>query len=171
MSVPTASFSFIPLCLDLEMHHHMGRRPSGLRVARRLSQETTHMPFDTELFIAGPIEGPTHFSQFVPLLVDGWGTDFLERGCLSAHYRNACTEGDRVRAFVAPPLSAGDRCVRIWAEKADGAPVLTGTAKIGPDHEASELDGRMARLRPPERLLDHATLKESYAGYRDGREK
>lgn len=104
-------------------------------------------------FAAGPIEGPTHFSQFVPLLVDLWGTDFFARGCLSAHYQNVCTEGDRVRAFVARPVSDGDKCARIWAEKADGTPVLTGTATIGPDHQASELDGRMARLRPPERLL------------------
>ena len=115
-------------------------------------------------FAAGPIEGPTHFSQFVPLLVDVWGTGFLERGCLSAHYQNACTQGDRVRAFTARPLSDGDRCVRIWAEKADGTPVLTGTATIGPDHEASELDGRMARLRPPERLLILEDLRVGMKG-------
>lgn len=115
-------------------------------------------------FAAGPIEGPTHFSQFVPLLVDVWGTDFLERGCLSVHYQNVCTEGDRVRAFVARPRNDADRCLRIWAEKADGTPVLTGTATIGPDHEPSELDGRMARLRPPERLLILEDLRVGMKG-------
>lgn len=115
-------------------------------------------------FAAGPIEGPTHFSQFVPLLVDVWGTDFFERGCLSAHYQNVCTEGDRVRAFVARPRSASDRCLRIWAEKADGTPVLTGTATIGPDYVASELDVRMARLRPPEKLLILEDLRVGMKG-------
>ncbi|MHC4933312.1 MAG: hypothetical protein ACYTGV_14100, partial [Planctomycetota bacterium] len=84
-------------------------------------------------FAAGPIEGPTHFSQFVPLLVDLWGRRFLEQGCMSFHYQNVCTEGDRVRAFVTRPTGVGDHCLRVWAEKADGTPVLTGTASLGPD--------------------------------------
>ena len=41
-------------------------------------------------FQAGPIEGPTHFSQFVPLLVDLWGNQWLEQGCLSSHFLNMC---------------------------------------------------------------------------------
>jgi hypothetical protein len=115
-------------------------------------------------FAAGPIEGPTHFSQFVPLLVDVWGSDFLALGCLSAHFQNVCTEGDRVRAFVARPRGTDDRRVRIWAEKADGTPVLTGTATIGPDHAASELDARLGRLRPPERLLILEDLRVGMKG-------
>ncbi len=31
-------------------------------------------------FQAGPIEGPTHFSQFVPLLAELWGTAWFESG-------------------------------------------------------------------------------------------
>lgn len=100
-------------------------------------------------FVAGPIEGPTHFSQFVPLLVELWGDGFFEQGSLSVHYQNACTEGDRVRAFAQRPTDDDPRRVRIWAEKSDGTPVLTGTATLGPDHPASELDERVARLRPP----------------------
>ena len=114
-------------------------------------------------FAAGPIEGPTHFSQFVPLLTEIWGVEFLERGCLSAHYQNVCVEGDRVRAFAARP--EGDaRCVRIWAEKADGTPVLTGTATMGPEHPSSELDERMGRLRPPGDLLILADLEVGMKG-------
>jgi hypothetical protein len=104
-------------------------------------------------FAAGPIEGPTHFSQFVPLLFELWGQSFLERGCISFHYQNVCTEGDRVRAFVARPANDADRCLRLWAEKADGTSVLTGTATLGPDFAPSELDQRLGRLRPAERLL------------------
>ena len=105
---------------------------------------------------AGPIEGPTHFSQFVPLLQQIWGDAWLERGCLSSHFQNMCVEGDEVRAFAEVPAD-GSSSARIWAEKADATPVLMGTATLGDDSSDkfpdSELDQRMARLRPPERLL------------------
>lgn len=105
-------------------------------------------------FQAGPIEGPTHFSQFVPLLQEIWGDAWFERGCLSSHFQNVCVEGDEVRALVERP-AAGARHTRIWAEKADGTPVLTGTATLGEAGQfpPSELDERMGRLRPPERLI------------------
>ncbi len=54
-------------------------------------------------FRAGPIEGPTHFSLFPPLLYHIWGNAWFERGCLSAHYQNMVVEGDEVRAFVEIP--------------------------------------------------------------------
>jgi hypothetical protein len=53
------------------------------------------------LGLAGaPIEGPTHFSQFVPLLHEQFGDAWFERGCISAHYQNMVVEGEQVRAFV-----------------------------------------------------------------------
>ena len=115
-------------------------------------------------FAAGPIEGPPHFSQFVPLLVELWGTDFLERGSISSHYQNVCTEGDQVRAFAERPADADARCIRIWAEQADGTPVLTGTATLGPDFPPSELDQRMARLRAPGKLLILEDLRVGMKG-------
>ncbi len=101
-------------------------------------------------FSGAPIEGPTHFSQFDPLLYRLWGADWFSRGCISVHFQTMCVEGDEVRAFVATPgPAAGDsRLVRIWAEKRDGAQVLTGTASLGPDHPQTELDARRARLSP-----------------------
>ncbi|MCR9195930.1 MAG: hypothetical protein NXH88_14425, partial [Hyphomonas sp.] len=72
-------------------------------------------------FKAGPIEGPTHFSQFDPLLVRLWGQAWFERGCISCHYKNMVVEGEEVRAFVKPVSNARAEC---WAEKADGTPVL-----------------------------------------------
>ncbi len=95
----------------------------------------------------GPIEGPTHFSQFVPLLHDLWGPEWFETGCLSAHYRNMVVEGEQVRALVKRPAN-GETQVRIRAEKADGTEVLIGTASIRGDVESSEIAARMARLRP-----------------------
>src|SRR5262252_5775233 len=80
-------------------------------------------------FKGGTIEGPTHFSQFAPLCVAAWGDRWLAEGCLSAHYRNACYEGDKVRAFLAKPGSATQS--EIWMLREDGTEVLRGTASVG----------------------------------------
>ena len=114
-------------------------------------------------FRAGPIEGPTHFSQFPPLLARIWGQAWFERGCLSAHYLNMVVEGEEVRAFadIPPP---GATTTRVWAEKADGTPVLEASASLGPDHGATLLEQRMAKLRPPESLVILADLHVGMTG-------
>jgi hypothetical protein len=117
-------------------------------------------------FRAGPIEGPTHFSLFPPLLAHLWGKAWFERGCLSAHYQNMVVEGEQVRAFVALP-QAGATSTRAWAEKADGTPVLEASASLGPDHGQTLLQARLAALRPPERLIILADLKVGMTGAED----
>jgi hypothetical protein len=103
------------------------------------------------LGLAGaPIEGPTHFSQFDPLAVTVWGPAWFEHGCISSHFRTMVVEGEEV---VASLTTSVDGPARIEAHKADGTPVLTGTASIGPDHPPSELDGRLARLAAPGELF------------------
>ncbi|MCY3965114.1 MAG: hypothetical protein OXG83_08750 [Acidobacteria bacterium] len=111
----------------------------------------------------GPIEGPTHFSQFDPLLYGLWGKEWFETGCLSAHYRNMVIEGEHVRAYVEQP-KGGQTQVRIRAEKADGTEVLIGTASIGGDVESSEIATRMARLRPPGPLVIMRDLEVGMKG-------
>jgi len=119
---------------------------------------------------AGPIEGPTHFSQFDPLLFHVFGPAWFETGCISAHYQNMVVEGEEVRAFVEPPAASAQgpaaRFVRIRAEKRDGTPVLTGSASVGdatgqPPHE---LQQRMAKLRPATGLVIHRDLKVGQRG-------
>ena len=110
---------------------------------------------------AGPIEGPTHFSQFDPLLYQLYGQVWFETGCLSAHYQNMVVEGEEVRAFVVP-AGSGKQLARIWAEKRDGTPVLTGTASIGPVDgrgEATEIEQRIAKLRPSGPLVIYRDLR------------
>ncbi|MFT5201677.1 MAG: hypothetical protein ACI9C1_001055 [Candidatus Aldehydirespiratoraceae bacterium] len=102
-------------------------------------------------FTGAPIEGPTHFSQFVPLLAEIWGQEWFERGCFSSHYQNMVVEGEEVRAFVAIPAK-GATITRAWAEKADGTPVLEATASLGAT-DPTILDERRAKLRPPEQLV------------------
>ena len=119
-------------------------------------------------FRAGPIEGPTHFSQFPPLLAHLWGQAWFERGCLSAHYQTMVVEGEEVRAFaeVPPP---GAMATRVWAQKADATPVLEASASLGPDHGETLLERRMAQLRPPERLVILADLAVGMTGAHDER--
>ncbi len=117
-------------------------------------------------FSGAPIEGPTHFSQFVPLLYDIFGQAWFESGCISSHYRNMVVDGERVRAFAEIP-PAGKPICRIWAEKEDGTPVLSGTAGIGPDHCESELDRRRAKLRKPDQLVILSDLHVGMTGKND----
>lgn len=113
---------------------------------------------------AGPIEGPTHFSQFDPLLYRLFGRAWFETGCISAHYQTMVVEGEQVRAFVQLP-DAGVGFTRIWAEKRDGTPVLTGTASVGAEPgPPSEIQQRLARLRPPGPLVINRELRVGQQG-------
>jgi hypothetical protein len=116
-------------------------------------------------FKGGTIEGPTHFSQFAPLCVAAWGVRWLEQGCLSAHYRNPCFEGERVRAYVAKP-APGARQTSIWMQREDGVEILKGTASIGPDQSRTALDQRLTELRPPEQRV---ILRDVEVGMRSPR--
>ena len=115
-------------------------------------------------FKAGPIEGPTHFSLFPPLLEHIWGQAWFERGCLSAHYQTMVVEGEAVRAYAETP-PAGATTTRVWAEKADGTPVLEASASLG--QGPTLLDQRLAELRPPEPLVILADLKVGMTGAED----
>ena len=113
---------------------------------------------------AGPIEGPTHFSQFDPLLFQVFGGEWFKSGCISAHYQNMVVEGESVRAFVELPAPGGT-FVRLHAEKADGTPVLTGTASVGDAAQhPHELQQRIAKLRPPTGLVINRDLKVGQRG-------
>ncbi|HTZ71512.1 MAG TPA: hypothetical protein VMB71_12735 [Acetobacteraceae bacterium] len=114
-------------------------------------------------FRAAPIEGPTHFSLFPPLLAHIWGNAWFERGCISAHYQNMVVEGEEVRAFAHLPAE-GATTTRVWAEKSDGTPVLEASASIGPDDGETLLEQRLAALRPPGPLVILADLRVGMKG-------
>lgn len=103
-------------------------------------------------FSAGPIEGPTHFSQFAPLVNEIFGAAFLEQGCISAHYKNMVVQGEKVRAHA---TFDADRKLpaRLWAEKEDGTTVLEASASLGPDQGPTLLEERMKKLRSPGPLV------------------
>ena len=115
-------------------------------------------------FRAGPIEGPTHFSLFPPLMAHIWGQAWFETGCISSHYLNMVVEGEETRAYAEIP-PAGSAETRVWAEKADGTPVLEASAHISPGETL--LDKRMAKLRPPEKLVILADMHVGLRGAED----
>ncbi len=102
------------------------------------------------LGLAGaPIEGPTHFSQFDPLAFTAWGRRWFETGCISAHFKTMVVQGEQVTASL---HVLGDSVGRIDAAKADGTPVLTGTASVEP-HAETELGARLAGVGDPGELF------------------
>ncbi|PDT90460.1 hypothetical protein CO669_09760 [Bradyrhizobium sp. Y36] len=107
-------------------------------------------------FEGGTIEGPTHFSQFAPLGARLWGQAWFESGCLSAHYRSVCYEGEEVQAILSKPLPATRQC-QIQMVKRDGTEVLRGTASVGEPHAATALEARLGELKP---LTDPVILRD-----------
>jgi hypothetical protein len=116
-------------------------------------------------FKGGTIEGPTHFSQFAPLCAALWGARWFEQGCLSAHYRNPCFEGERVRAYAAKP-AANETQTTIWMQREDGTEILKGTASVGTDHPPTALERRLGELKAPEQLV---ILRDVTVGMRSPR--
>ncbi len=107
-----------------------------------------------------PIEGPTHFSQFDPLLTSLWGERWFTSGTLSSHFLTMVVEGEEVTASVSID-GPGATTAKLYAEKADGTPVLEGTASIdgsssidGPD-AGTALAPRLAKAQsnPPGELF------------------
>ena len=109
-------------------------------------------------FRGAPIEGPTHFSLYPPLLERVFGNAWFERGCISAHYQNMVVEGEETRAFAVLPAPGATR-TRVWIEKADGVAVQEATATLGPDHGVTLLEARMRELRPTDKLVILEDLK------------
>src|SRR3954451_2419554 len=100
--------------------------------------------------VGAPIEAPTHFSQFDPLAFATWGQAWFERGCISGHFRTMVVEGEQVQASLVP---TAPNHAKVEAHKADGTPVLEGTASIGPDHPQSFLEARLAAMGDPGELF------------------
>ena len=110
-------------------------------------------------FSGAPIEGPTHFSQFDPLLHQIWGNRWFESGCISSHFKNVVVEGEELQALVERPAEHA-RITKIWAVKKSGEAVLEGTASLGPDHPETRLASLMAARDTPENLvlLEHVKI-------------
>jgi hypothetical protein len=128
------------------------RAPRQMLAAQKYDDHTSIHDNETARkfgFKGGTIEGPTHFSQFVPLCVALWGSRWLAQGSLSAHYRNACFEGEKVRAVVVKPQGDATQTT-LRMEREDGTEILRGTAAVGNSNPPSALEQRISELSPPE---------------------
>lgn len=103
-------------------------------------------------FKGGTIEGPTHFSQFVPLCASIWGESWFRRGCISVHFRTAAYAGERLQASLGASPDRDD-IVPITMRKEDGAEVLQGAASIGLPPDGTYLGRRIEDLTPPADLV------------------
>ncbi|HKS58318.1 MAG TPA: hypothetical protein VJS12_23680 [Steroidobacteraceae bacterium] len=144
------------------------RAPRQMLAAQKYDDHTSIHDNETAQkfgFKGGTIEGPTHFSQFVPLCVSLWGPRWLAEGSLSAHYRNACFEGEKVRAIVTKPQGEATQTT-IRMEREDGTEILRGTAAVGANNPPSALEQRISELKPPETCV---ILRDVYVGMRTKR--
>ena len=102
---------------------------------------------DTLGFKGGPIEGPTHFSQFDPLAVEAFGMEWFRTGCISCHFRAMVVEGEKTRAFL---KKLSDDFAEIRMEKEDRTEVLKGTASLAGAGRRSALRDRVETVSPPQ---------------------
>ena len=105
-------------------------------------------------FRGGTVAGSIHLELFPPLLLEGFGKRWFERGTLSMYFLNATTDREAVRAFMKQPdRDASDAQVEVWVERDDGMKVAEGTASVGAPSEPSAL------LRRPLDRFDTGELR------------
>src|SRR5690606_9347471 len=141
-----------PITKTPEAMHGPWRSPHNLLQAQTYGGHASVHDDETAQkmgFDAAPIEGPTHFSQFIPLCTEIWGERWLAEGCLSVSYKAAVLDGEEVQAFIGVPNAAGQQ-LQIWMTKRDGSEVLRGTASIGSDTPDSALQIKLNGLNPPD---------------------
>jgi hypothetical protein len=109
-------------------------------------------------FRGGTVAGSVHMDQYVPLLLQAFGDDWLSRGNLSCYFKQATIDREAVRAFVRRADAAHGR---VRMENEAGDLINEGTASAaGPDTE-SELSRRVKGMAP---ALDLRILASSRVG-------
>ncbi|WP_198534151.1 hypothetical protein [Aquidulcibacter paucihalophilus] len=95
-------------------------------------------------FQGGTIEGPTHFSQFAPLLYHAFGSSWFDFGSISVTYKQASYEGEELQARMSQVASDSANLSMV---KRDGTVVLMGNAGVGSPPENSFARQRLAASR------------------------
>ncbi len=116
-------------------------------------------------FRGGTVAGSIHMEQFPPLLVQVFGSDWWRTGTLSLYFRSATVDQEAVRCFVSAVEHVGniDR-VNVWMEKEDGTLVVSGTASCGGHDDESELQQKLAAIRPVSELRILSMLEVGATG-------
>jgi hypothetical protein len=103
-------------------------------------------------FRGGTVAGSIHMELFPPLLLEAFGPRWFDRGTLSLYFRNATTDRELVRAFVAEPTGVCDAQVAVRIEREDGLLVGDGTASVGEPDDRTALGQRDLQPFPPGEL-------------------
>lgn len=124
------------------------RTPSNLLTRQTYADHASIHDDSTALslgFRGGAIEGPTHFSQFAPLLLQAFGLAWFNYGSISVNYKNASYEGEELQATL---IVTPQNLAYISLTKRDGTVVLVGTAGVGSGCENTLARQRLALARP-----------------------
>ena len=101
-------------------------------------------------FSGAPIEGPTHFSQFVPLAMTLWGESWLASSCISVHFTSPVTEGQCTQASVAATPGADHAAISMYSD--GNRLVLEGTISLASSGVTTTCANRLAAARQPDDL-------------------
>lgn len=109
-----------------------------------------------------PIEGPTHFMQFVPLAMSLWGSEWLTNGCISAHFTAPVSEGQTTQATVVG--AHGAQRAHIVMQSDNARQVLVGDISVAGARDTVCGD-RLARAQRPDnlRILDQVEVGDASA--------
>ena len=107
-------------------------------------------------FKGGLVSGLVHNEQFVPVALDLFGPQWLERGGFSFSYRTPTLDGESVQAFARVPAE-GVTQVETWSQNDAGQRVADGVLFLG--NVETPLSQRLATSQPAEgRILRNVAL-------------
>lgn len=139
---------------DASLMEENGLLVGPVRIALNSYDSSVHNPETAaRLGFRGEIViGTSHMNLFVPMLLDAYGNEWFESGCLSLYFLDGVVSGEPVQAVVRK-ASTGTGQIETWARRADKPEirVARGTASLG-DHSRSELRTRDLRLSDPSEL-------------------
>jgi hypothetical protein len=115
-------------------------------------------------FKGGTVPGSVHMDQFVPMLLDLYGTRWFETGDISLYFTQATVDAERVRATVTP----GATRARLAMFNEADALICRGTASAhAPDSlsELSQVLGQQGAVDPAElRILGQYRVGDELTG-------
>ena len=97
-------------------------------------------------FRGGTVAGSVHMDQYVPLMRQAFGDDWLGQGNLSVYFRQATIDREPVRAFTLRAPGASQARVRMENERGDL--INEGTASASGADLETELSKRVKAMTP-----------------------
>ncbi|TAJ17217.1 MAG: hypothetical protein EPO65_11685 [Dehalococcoidia bacterium] len=134
-----------------------GERREALNIAAASSGSIHDDAKAAELgFKGGLVSGLVHNEQFIPIALDLFGTQWLERGGFAFAYRTPTLDGEPVQAFARVPADGATQ-VEAWSQNDAGQRVADGVLFLG--KAETPLAQRLAASQPAEgRILRNVAL-------------